>query len=173
MDDIKDDIKYVNEEPESPHRIDKLRKALKVCKGERQEYLEGWQRARADFLNYKKQLESGMVEFRKFATKEALLKILPALDNLGLAVNSVPDELKDNNWTNGIVNIKRQLDTIFTEMGLEEIKIAGGEKFNPEHHETIEEVTGAGESGTIVEVLQKGYMLNGKVVRAARVKVVK
>lgn len=168
-------IEYISEEgsEDAVKRIEKLRKILKKYKSEKQEYLEGWQRARADFQNYRKQQENVMDEFRKFVGKDFILRILPILDNLSHASALLPDGLKDDPWAKGVQNVQKQFAGILSELGLEEIGVNKGDKFDPMFHEAVGEAEGEGASGTVAEVSQKGYMLNGKAIRAARVKVIK
>lgn len=175
-------IEYVNEEQDgstSPpqgtaeQKVEKLRKFLRHCKKTRAEYLEGWQRARADFLNYIKQNERDKDEFRIRAADDVLLKMLPVLGSFTLANKSVPEQYKNEPWVMGMIQIYEQLNGILKEQGVEEIKGERGDQFNPAYQEIVGEVTQDGESGTIAEVCEMGYLLHGKVVKAARVKVVK
>jgi len=168
-----DDAPHHAAQGEAIKRIEKLRKILKRCKSERQEYLEGWQRARADHLNYIKQREQDIVALRKFASEGMVLAIIPILDNLILACESIPENISTDNWTKGIIQIRKHFENVLKENGIEVIEAKPGDKFDPAYHEATDETEGGGESGTIFEVLQGGYTLNGKVVRAVRVKVIK
>lgn len=174
MNEGQEKIEYVNEEQETAEqKVKKLRTFLRRCKKVRAEYLTGWQRARAEFQNYIKQNERETEEFRKFAAFELIQKVLPVLGSLTLASESVPEQYKDEPWAKGIIQIYGQLEHILKERGVEEIKGEKGDQFNPAYQEIIGEVTQDGESGTIVEVCEMGYLLHGKVLKAARVKVVK
>ncbi|OGZ58270.1 MAG: nucleotide exchange factor GrpE [Candidatus Spechtbacteria bacterium RIFCSPHIGHO2_02_FULL_43_15b] len=165
---------YIDEEQDgAEEKLKKLRKKLSRCEKERKEYLEGWQRARADFQNHIKQKEYEMGEFKKFVADNLLSKIFPILDNLTLAASLTPENLKSDPWVVGITNVKRQLEGILKEEGVEEIKVNKGDDFNPSFHEAIGESESDAESGKISDVVQKGYVLRGKVVRAARVKIAK
>ena len=170
-----DKITYIEDEgtKEASKRVEKLRKILRRCKKERQEYLEGWQRARADHQNYIKQKDQDMTDFRKFACTSIVLQILPILDNLTLASESIPKDAKDDSWAKGIEQVRKHFASVLRENGVEAISAKAGDKFDPLREEAVEEVAGEGESGTIAEVLREGYMLNGKVIRPARVKVIK
>ena len=153
-------------------KIEKLRKILKICKKERQEYLKGWQRARADHQNYIKQKDEEMREFKKFTSEGAIVQIIPILDNLILACESIPESIAEDNWAKGIVQIRKHFETVLSDGGVEAIDAKLGEKFDPAYHEGTEEVEGtSAERGTIAEVLQRGYTLHGRVIRATRVKV--
>ena len=168
-----DDALYHTVQGEAVKKIKKLQKILKKCKSEKQEYLEGWQRARADQQNYIKQKNIEMEAFRKFASEAAVLQIIPLLDNLILACESIPENIAADNWTKGIMQIRKHFENVLGENGVEMIDAKPGGKFDPVHHEAADETEEGGESGTIAEVVQQGYTLNGKVIRATRVKVIK
>jgi len=153
------------------NREEKQETELEKCEREKEEYLAGWQRSRADFLNYKKEEMERMGEALKYAGKEVILNILPALDSFELAEKNLTAELKDDEKIKGLLKIKEQILSALTRQGIEKIK-TDGEKFNPELHEAIEEVEIEGqETGVVVEELQKGYMMNGRVLRPAKVKI--
>lgn len=140
-------------------------------KKKEQEYLENWKRERAAFLNYKKEEAERVGEFVKFANQELISKILPILDNIYIAEKKLPKDLKNNQWVEGILKIKSQILDFLKNQGIEEIKCLG-EKFDPNLQEAIEEVKKSdSESGIIIEEIKKGYLLHGKVIRPAKVKI--
>lgn len=145
---------------------------LKECEKLRDEYLAGWQRAKADFLNYKKEETARIGELMDYFRAQQILEILKIIDNWDRAMKHRPEEIKDSPWLKGIEMIENQLKELLKSEGVEEVKTIG-EAFNPEIHEAIEEADGSGESGEIVEVLEKGYTLNNKLIRPAKVKVAK
>jgi molecular chaperone GrpE len=150
-----------------------LKKKLEECQKKAEEYLAGWQRARADFLNYKKEEMERMGEIVKFANVELILKMLPILDNFEKAEKEIPEEKKKDKFLEGLLQIKTQLRDFLKNQTLEEIKTVG-EKFDPNFHEVVEAVeTKDKESGVIIEETQKGYKLQGKVIRPAKVKITK
>ena len=141
------------------------------CEKLRDEYLAGWQRTKADFLNYKKEETVRVGELMDYFRAQQTLEILRVVDNWDRAMKHSPDEIKHSPWFKGIEMIENQLKDFLKSEGVEEIKTAG-EIFNPEFHEAIEEEeNGSGESGEILEVLEKGYTLNNKLIRPAKVKV--
>lgn len=143
------------------------------CQKQRDEYLAGWQRARADLLNYKKEEMERFEQVLKFAGEEFILRILPVLDNFNLAEKKLPEDLKKDNNVKGILQLKNQIEDFLKIQGVEEIKTSGN-KFDPNFQEVIETVEQeGGESGTVLEEIQKGYMINNRVLRPARVKVIK
>jgi molecular chaperone GrpE len=145
-----------------------MEKKLKECQQQRDEYLAGWQRSRADFLNYKKEEEKRMNELLKYANQGLILKMLSVLDNFEKASQAIPQDKKDKHLE-GLLQIKTQMKNLFKSLGLEEIKSLG-EKFDPNLHESVEGIEGE-KSGIIVEEIQKGYKLNGRVIRPAKVKI--
>ena len=153
--------------------IEELKKKLEECEKLKSEYLAGWQRARADLLNYKKDEIERIDELIKYADVGIILKILPILDNFEIAEKNLPENLKNDKNIKGILQIKTQLQDFFKNQGLEEIKTVG-ERFDPNLHEIVEEVEKKDcQPGTVIEEIQKGYKINGRLLRPARVKVTK
>lgn len=153
--------------------IDNLKKELEECQKLRDEYLASWQRERADFLNYKKEEMTRVGDFLKYANVGLILKILPILDDFEVALKNSPDK--------GFLQIKEKILSFLKEQGVEEIKSVG-EKFDPNFHEAVEDVSAQilaepgvkmEESGMILEEIQKGYTINGRLLRPAKVKVIK
>jgi len=157
----KDDI-TIEEEGSPQDERKRLREKLKKCKKEKEEYLAGWQRAKADFINFKKDLEKQQTEFAKFSNTILISELLLVLDSFDLALKN--DNDKDFHL------IKCQLKDILKKYGLEEIKSVG-EKFNPKLHEAIEKVKSDKETNSVVEEIQKGYTLHERVLRASKVKI--
>jgi molecular chaperone GrpE len=146
---------------------------LEKCRKQKDEYLAGWQRARADFLNYKKEEIKRLKEIIEYSSEELILKILPILDNLEKAETQIPLDFKDNEWVKGISQVKDQLQDSLKKEGVEEIKTIG-ERFDPNFHEALEKVEMKNkEVGKIIKEIQKGYTLNNKVIRPAKVKITK
>jgi len=136
-----------------------------------EELTSGWQRCQADFINYKRQVEEDKKRLTKIANEDLLLDILPVLDNFQLAARHVPVEVENNNWTIGIKQIEKQLESILESAGLE--KIDGKGKFNPFVHEAIECINCDFPEGEIIEEIQSGYKFGDKVLRPAKVRVSK
>lgn len=158
---------------EKETNIENLKKQLEEKEKKAAEYLAGWQRARADFLNYKKEEMERIEQFLKYGIEEFILKILPILDNFNLAEEKLPENMKDDETVKGLLQIKTQILDFLKGHQVEEIK-ALGEKFDPNFHEAIEQVNLKDkESGVIVGEMQKGYKINGRLLRPAKVKVVK
>jgi molecular chaperone GrpE len=130
--------------------------------------LDSWKRCQADFENYKKDQARHQEEFRKYAKMDVMEQILPVVDNFEASLAHVPEHSKENKWVEGIVYIKKQLEDVLKNNDIEEIEVKAGDKFNPEVHEAV---GGEGKRQKISKIIQKGYKLNGRVIRAARVEV--
>jgi molecular chaperone GrpE len=153
-----------------------------VAKSKKQEELEqrvgelteDLQRTRADFENYRKRVELEKTAAREAGQASAILKLLPVIDNIERAVVYTPEEIKDNKWVQSIAGLVKNLEKSLESLNLKRIDAAKGTAFNPELHEAIqfdEEATG--DTEVIDEELQAGYLLGGRPVRPAMVKVTK
>lgn len=150
-----------------------LREKLKKALAEKQEYLEGWQRVKADFINARKREEEAHGELIKFANENLIFELLPALDSFTMAfANKEAWEKVDKNWRQGVEYIYAQLLGSLEHAGLKQFN-PQGEKFDPTRHTSLSSVAVTHESQNhmIVDVVQKGYTLNDKVIRPAQVKV--
>ena len=153
--------------------LKEAKKKLKKCQKLKEEYLAGWQRTRADFLNYKKQEMERLKEIMEYSSQDLILKILPILDNLEKAKTQIPSDFKDNEWVKGISQVRIQLQDFLKKEGIEEIETIG-KKFDPNFHEALEKIQLENEEpGKVIKEIQKGYTLNGKVIRPAKVKITK
>ena len=137
---------------------------------ERDEYLDGWKRARADLANYKKDELARLEHVAKFASEDIIVDLITVLDSFELALVSME---KDNPAEKGIYLIKTKLEDVLKKRGLKKINVEAGQKFDPVYHEAVDIIEGNGEEGTIAEEVESGYQLHNKVVRATRVKVFK
>jgi molecular chaperone GrpE len=146
--------------------------ACKKC----DEYLEGWKRAQADYQNLKKDSEREKIAFAKYANERLLSNLLPALDQFDLALRHLPDtsdlpEEERKKWENWLVGMKAVgslWEQAAKEAGLERIPADGS--FDPSIHEAVsEEASEEKESGSILRVIQEGWMLHGKVLRPTKV----
>jgi len=146
--------------------IEALKQALAEEKAKAEANLAGWQRAQADFINYKRRSEQEKEEIGKFANSVFMLNLLPILDDLERAFISVPPHLAKLSWVDGIRLIERKLWATLEAQGLSQIK-ALGEPFDPNLHEAA--MHGKGKEGMVIEELQKGYKLHDRVIRPAMV----
>ncbi len=156
------------QEPEQAHQEEPtdLQRQLDEAKEEAQTNLSGWQRAQADFANYQKREEGKQREIMDFAKEVTIVKLLPTLDTLGQGLKHTPQNI-DETWLKGINATLAQLDKVLEEMGVKKID-AVGKPFDPQYHEAVREVPGDTD-GLIVEDLQTGYEINGKVIRPSQV----
>ena len=153
--------------------LNKLKKKLAVCEKERQEYLNGWQRAKADFVNARREENEARKKLFPLAKEDVLLSFLPAADSFELAFRDRESwEKVPEVWRKGVEYIYAQFSKILQENGVREFG-REGDAFDPALHESVESVPtdDRAEGGKILEILQKGYELNGKIIRPARVKV--
>ncbi len=146
--------------------VEALKQALAEEKEKVQSYLANWQRAQADFINYKRRSEQEKEEISKFANSMLMLSLLPILDDLERAFVSIPSNLTKLSWVDGIRLILRKLQASLEAQGLSLIK-AVGEPFDPKLHEAA--MHGKGKEGMVIEELQKGYKLHDRVLRPAMV----
>ncbi|MDP4007042.1 MAG: nucleotide exchange factor GrpE [bacterium] len=150
--------------------IEKLQKKIEELQKEKDEFLAGWQRAKADFLNYKKEDKERMRGFLEYVEQELLYQLLPTLDNLERAEREIQGE-KDSRLAQGFLRIAKQLKDFLSSHGVKEIE-AQGKEFNPSLHEAVDMVEGE-KPGHVAEVVEKGYMFKNQLLRPAKVKVTK
>ncbi len=131
-----------------------------------QSYLANWQRAQADFINYKRRTEQEKEELGKFANANLILSLLPILDDFERAFSVIPEEQAKLDWVEGIKLVARKLRSSLEAQGLTQIK-AVSEPFDPNFHEAVKQ--DKGKEGIVIHELHKGYLLNGKLLRPAAV----
>ena len=164
----KDDITIEPEEESGEETVKKLREKLKNALAEKQEYLNAWQRDKADFINARKRDQEAHKDFARFSNESLISELIPVLDSFNMAMsNKEIWEKVDKNWRVGVEYIANQLKKILSEFGLKEIDPIG-EKFDPMRDEAIED---SKQSDIVTTVIQKGYELNGKVLKAPKVRV--
>lgn len=175
---LSDDVSFVEEDGEgaelsSSAKIKKLREELKTANKERLEYLTGWQRAQADYVNLKKESGESLIRGKEIGREQLLDSLLPALDSFDMAIgNKESWEKVDANWRNGIEYIYSRLLTALTENNVTVIDSVGA-PFDPNLHEAIENIPtdDTGRDHTIESIIQKGYKMGDRILRPARVKV--
>jgi len=148
--------------------VEALKKALAEEEAKAGKYLSNWQRAQADFVNFKRRTEQEKGDIIKLANAGLIFNLLSVVDDMERALDNISDELAEFKWVDGIVLIYRKFMAILEANGVSEMK-ALGERFDPSLHEAVIHVEG--ESGKIMAVVQKGYMMNNRVLRPAMVKV--
>ncbi len=149
----------------------KLKKIFRKERKQKEEYLDGWKRARADLMNYKKDELKRVNSHLFYEKKKMLLKIISILDNFDRAEKETK-KTEPNEIINGFLIIKKQIKTFLEEEGIREIETVGKE-FDPQFHEAVEVVKTDKEEevGMIMEELEKGYTLEQEIIRASKVRV--
>jgi molecular chaperone GrpE len=173
-----DDVEFIEEDSEGVElstqaKLKKLREELKACQKERTEYLTGWQRSQADYINLKKEAEERLKRGKELGREQMMDSLLPALDAFDMAIgNKEAWEKVEPTWRQGIEYIYSRLVSALAENNMEVID-GIGVLFDPTLHEAIENIPTDDESldHTIAAIIQKGYKMGERVLRPARVKV--
>lgn len=155
------------------HHKEIPQKDIKELESQAKEYLEGWQRAKADYANLKRRVDEDLQRVAKFANEDLILKVIPVLDNFRRAFKHIPQEHKESDWVKGIKQVERQLEEMLKQEGLEKMELLGKE-FDPGEAEAMGfDIKNEYKDGEVCEVLEDGYKLKDKVIRAAKVKICK
>ena len=147
-----DDSKKIN--PPTENKVDFEEKYLRAC---------------ADLENFRKKVERDKIDSAKFAGENILTALLPVFENFKRASAHRPKNLAENEWADGIAAIEKQFESTLENFGLRKVGAEIGTDFDANRHEVI--ATGDGESGKILDVVEDGFELNGKILRAAKVRV--
>ena len=143
-----------------------LEEQLARAREDAQKYLGNWQRAEADFQNYKKRVDQERSENRRFASAALVMNILPILDDLERALMSVDAHLAGLTWLDGVRLIYRKLQLILENAGVSAIEVEG-QQFDPRYHEAV--MHAEGPEGLVLAEVQRGYKLHDRVLRPAMV----
>ncbi len=146
--------------------VEALKQTLAEEKEKADNYLANWQRVQADFVNYKRRSEQEKEELSKFAKSMLALGFLAVLDDLERALASIPPELAEDDWVDGIKLIGNKFRASLESQGISPIEVLG-ELFDPNIHEAMRQ--DKGKEGIIIEELQRGYRLNDRVIRPSGV----
>lgn len=151
--------------------IEQLKKELEKSLAQASEYLDGWQRSRAEFVNYKKRVEREQAQIQQVVAGNIIKRYLEILDDLDRALKNRPQSGEGATWAAGIELIYRKFFSILEAEGVKVME-AEGKIFDPTLHEAISQAEIPGyESGQIIEVIHKGYMIGERVLRPALVRV--
>jgi molecular chaperone GrpE len=168
-----EEIEDLVDEATAEESLDRLKAELEELRSEANEYLDGWQRARAEFANYKKRIEREQEEARERIAGEIIARYLGVFDDLERALQERPTEGDGKVWSDGIKLIHQKLKSILESEGVE-IVLAEGEPFDPTLHEAISyEESDDHEDGQVIAVVQQGYKLGDRLIRPAIVRVAK
>ena len=165
------------EREESPaeevNELTALRQELEEQKSKAAEYLDGWQRARAEFANYKKRIEKEQEDMLKSANGAFITKLLPVMDDFERAFQTLPLDLMGMTWLEGVALIQRKLQILLEQEGVTVIETEG-QMFDPTLHQAVtHEENEEHEEGQIMGEVQKGYRMGDKVLRPSLVRVAK
>ena len=153
-----------SKKPQSKTNTAQLKQDINRLKKECQTYLDGWQRERADFTNYKQHNEKYIEEVRSRTKQSVVFQLLVAVDNIDLVIQYTPKNIASTEWYKGVEQVHKQIQQSFHNLGLKEIDCTG--QFDPSKHEAVD-----GQGEVIESVVQKGYTLDDVVIRPAKVKV--
>ena len=158
----------------SAEELVKLQQELDQLRADFERANDQLKRAVADYHNLEKRIAEGRSELGRWATSELIAKVLPVVDHLEKALAGANEQERESGWLKGVEIAVKQLQQVLKEEGLDEIAIdpvsehgTGGTRFDPALHEAVD--TREGEDNHILEVVEKGYNLNGKVLRPAKV----
>ncbi len=159
--------------PFSAEEMEHLQDELEQARSKAGEYLDGWQRSRAEFANYKRRVEREQSQVYQTASGAVIKRFLGVLDDLERALKNRSLTGDGASWADGIELVYRKLTAILESEGVKPMQTEG-QMFDPNLHEAIvSEVSDQHESGQIIEAVQQGYLLGDKVLRPARVRVAK
>ncbi len=157
-------------QPETTEPPVTLEVQLEQAKAQAAEYLDGWQRARAELENYRKRMARERTEWDDQMRQEIVLGLLPAVDDLDLALANLPADLAKHEWINGLLLARRKLESQMQAMNIVEIEATG--PFDPAVHDAVtHEPSDDHTPGEVISVVRKGYKLGNRVIRPAMVRV--
>lgn len=148
-----------------------LKQEIEQLRQKNDEYLDGWQRERAEFANYRKRIEREREQLKMNLAGDIVKRYLDVIDDLERALKNRPKDGEGATWAEGIELIYRKMLAILEAEGVQPMQ-AEGEAFDPNRHEAIShEASPDHESGQIIEVVKNGYLLGERVLRPALVRV--
>lgn len=160
--------KTIKTEKNDLKSLEELTKQLELCQAQAQENLNGWQRAKADYANLKREMESQREDLITYANLKLIEKLLPVHLNFTTALKHIPAEQQDLDWVVGLKHIKSQLDEFLKSLNVTEIETEG--QFDPRYHEALSQEQRADlEDGQIISTFEGGYRLKDRVIKPARV----
>jgi molecular chaperone GrpE len=166
---MSDEFEIIDEDVGPEERLKRLRERLAAVEKERKEYLDGWQRAKADLVNFRRDEASRLQDGLSRAENRIIQKVLPVLDSFDRALGDIHKEHLSEEVERGFGLIRTQFAEILKQMGLMEIPSIG-RPFDPALHEAVGEEESPEPGGTVTQELEKGYQRNGETVRPSRVK---
>ncbi len=171
MPDGEDDVVF-DEDALPADNLKRLRERLKKAVEEKQDYLNGWQRAKADFVNFKRDADARVADSRRFGAAEVIEELIPLLDQFDMAAAAPGWKEAPEGFRRGMEGIRRGLHKLLENNGVASFSPTG-ESFNPQRHESLGkiEVERESEDHTVMKTLQPGYEQHGKILRPAKVQI--
>lgn len=161
-----DSVPQTDLEPEA----ERLASELEACKKQAEEYLNGWKRAKADYVNFKNEQDKRSKELAQFASLSTLLGYVPIVENFRAAFNHLPEELKGSEWVKGVEHIYTQMKDLLKTLGVEEFTGLVGKAFDPNEHQGVgQETRDDFEDDVISQEIGAGYRYAGRVLVPAKV----
>ncbi len=168
-----EDIVFMEENVNDTQVVKKLRDRLRVCEKDKKEYLDGWQRAKADLLNNKKEASERLEKISESGKETLASELLPVLDSFDMAFMGEAWSKVDDVWQKGVEHIHTQLLSVLSAHGVEQFGKAG-DTFDINLHEAVDSKEDSTvKSNTVLEILQAGYKTKNSIIRPARVIVAK
>jgi len=156
----------MTDEPENKIEEQGTDDKLAATEKQRDEYLAGWQRAKADFINYRKEEMKHLEEVAQYGSQDLIRDLIGVLDNFDLGLRALE---KNGPVEKGVYLIRTQIEDILKKRGLTKIDVKDGDAFDPSVAEALSEIASDKPPGTVVETIELGYRLHEKVLRPARV----
>jgi molecular chaperone GrpE len=177
---IDTEAEQINEEqlPAQEETVKEFDEKIKQLEKEKEEYLAGWKRAKADLLNYQKETEAKMQNFAMLANSTLVFDLLSIIDSFDLAIAALTERDRETSLGKGYYLVQTQLIDLLRKYGLEMIKVELPALFNPNFHEAIstkiceKQNCDKRDEALIIEVLSKGYLLHNKLLRPSKVRVI-
>ena len=145
-----------------------MSKEIKKLEAKCDEYLNGWQRAQADYNNLKKESDKRLSEVKEYVQADMILNFISIYDHFKLALEHIPDDKKKDDALSGLLHIKNDFKELLKKFNIKEIETLGKE-FNPEMHEAISQEKSDEKENIIIKELKSGYTMNEKVSKPAQV----
>jgi molecular chaperone GrpE len=174
--DQEDDVSYEQEDQDIHEALKKLKHKLKKCDAEKNEYLQGWQRAKADSINASKTAREELMRVQIRVEEQVIIDLLPVLDSFGMAMNNKEVwEKGDPQWRMGVEYIYSQFKKILSDYGVSEIPVKRGDRLNLDIHQPLStcETDSLEDEDLISKIIQEGYKGKNGVLRPVSVEVYK
>lgn len=152
--------------------VETLRTQLAQAEAQSAEYLDGWQRERAEFANFRRRQEQTLKLQQQQALSKTLLNLISIVDDQDRAFSAIPDEMREHAWVEGLFLVGKKLAALLEKEGLKEIAARPGDLFDPRYHQAVlHEPSDSFGEGQIAQVFHRGYLLQDQVLRPVIVSV--